>query len=228
MLGQYVNVLGQEIINVSVNVVAFLPNLIIGIIILLIGWLFGVILGRATIHVFEILKLNDLFDKFGVSRLSKKAGHHFTVGTFFGALVRWTILIAFSLAAADIFGLNYISDFLVNILSYLPSVFIAGFIIVIGNVLANLSEKVIDGSVRASGLRVTFAGALAKYAIMFTAILAALNQLNILTIFTNSLFIGVIAAVALAFGLAFGLGGKDAASRAINKLEKDFTSKKDK
>ena len=59
---------------------------------------------------------------------------------------------------------------------------------------------------------------------MFTAILAALNQLNIITVFTNALFIGVIAALALAFGLlAFGLGGKGAAERAIEKLEKDFT-----
>lgn len=225
MLGQYVNVLGQELIDVSVRVVAFLPHLIIGIIILLVGWLFGVILGRATVHVFEILRLNEFFDKLGVSRLSKKTGHNFTVGTFFGALVRWTILIAFSLAAADIFGLYYISTFLVSILSYLPSVFIAGFIIVIGNIFANFSEKVIDGSVRASGLRVSFAGALAKYAIMITAILAALNQLNILSVFTNALFIGIVAAIALAFGLAFGLGGKEAASRAIERVEKDFSKK---
>ena len=225
MLAQYIDILGQELIDVSVQIVSFLPNLIIGIIVLLIGWLFGLILGRATIHIFEILKLNELFGKLGVSHLSRKTGHDFSVGTFFGALVRWTIIIAFSLAAANIFGLYYVSAFLISILNYLPSVFIAGFIIVIGHIFGNLAEKVIDGSVKASGLRVTFAGTLARYAIMFTAILAALNQLNIITVFTNALFIGVIAALALAFGLAFGLGGKEAAERAIEKLEKDFTKK---
>jgi len=225
MLEQYVDVLGQELIDVSVSVVSFLPHLIIGIIILLVGWLFGLILGRATIHVFEILKLNNLFGKLGVNHLSRKTGHDFTVGTFFGALVRWTVIIAFSLAAANVFGLYYVSAFLVSILNYLPSVFIAGFIIIIGNIFGNFAEKVIDGSVRASGLRVSFAGALAKYAIMFTAILAALNQLDIITVFTNAIFIGIIAALALAFGLAFGLGGKDAAARAIEKVERDFTKK---
>lgn len=225
MLAQYIDILGQELIDVSVNIVSFLPNLIIGIIVLLIGWLFGLILGRATIHIFDLLKLNHLFGKLGVTHLSKKTGHDFSVGTFFGALVRWTVIIAFSLAAANIFGLYYVSAFLISILNYLPSVFIAGFIIVIGHIFGNLAEKVIDGSVKASGLRVTFAGTLARYAIMFTAILAALNQLNIITVFTNALFIGVIAALALAFGLAFGLGGKEAAERAIEKLEKDFTKK---
>lgn len=225
MLAQYIDILGQELIDVSVNIVSFLPNLIIGIIVLLIGWLFGLILGRATIHIFDLLKLNHLFGKLGVTHLSKKTGHDFSVGTFFGALVRWTVIIAFSLAAANIFGLYYVSAFLISILNYLPSVFIAGFIIVIGHIFGNLAEKVIDGSVKASGLRVTFAGTLARYAIMFTAILAALNQLNIITVFTNALFIGVIAALALAFGLAFGLGGKGAAERAIEKLEKDFTKK---
>lgn len=225
MLGQYINVLGQELIDVSVRVVAFLPNFIIGIIILLVGWLFGLILGRATTHIFEIFKLDHLFGKLGFYHISKKSGHDFTVGNFFGAIVKWTVIVAFSLAAANVFGLFYVSAFLVSILNYLPSVFIAGFILIIGSVFANFAEKVIDGSVRAAGLQVSFAGTVAKYAIMFTAILAALNQLDIITVFTNAIFIAIVAALALAFGLAFGLGGKDAASRAIERVERDFTKK---
>ena len=225
MLGQYIDILGQELIDVSVRVVAFLPSFIIGVIILLVGWLFGLILGRATSHIFDILKLNHLFSKLGFSHISKKSGQDVSLGRFFGGLVKWTVIIAFSLAAANVFGLYYVSAFLISILNYLPSVFIAGFILIIGNIFANLAEKIIDGSVRAAGMRVSFAGSLARYAIMFTAILAALNQLDIITTFTNAIFIGIIAALALAFGLAFGLGGKDAASRVIEKVERDFTKK---
>lgn len=225
MLGQYVNVLGQELIDVSIQVVAFLPNFIIGVIVLLVGWLFGVILGRATSHIFEIFKLDHFFGKLGFHHISKRSGHDFSVGTFFGAVVKWTVVVAFTLAASNIFGLYYVSSFLVGVLNYLPSVFVAGFILVIGNIFANLAEKFIDGSVRAAGLKVSFAGTVAKYAILFTTILAALNQLDILTVFTDRLFTGIIAALALAFGLAFGLGGKEAASRAIERLESDFTKK---
>lgn len=225
MFEQYINILGQELIDVSAKMVGFLPNFLIGVLILLIGWLFAVILGRATIHIFDILGLDNFFGKAGLNRLSRKSGHRLSVGVIAGAIVRWTVIIAFALAAANVFGLYYVSSFLVGILNYLPSVFIAGFILIVGNILANFVEKLIDGSVRAAGLRVSIAGTIAKYAIMVTAVLAALNQLDIVTTFTNAIFIGFIGAVSLAIGLAFGLGGKDAASRAIEKIEKDFTKK---
>jgi hypothetical protein len=225
MLQEYVDILGEELLLVSAKVVAFLPNFFIGVLILLVGWLFGVILGRATIQIFEILGLEKFFAKAGLERLSRKSGHRLSVGVIAGAIVRWTVIIAFALAAANVFGLYYVSSFLVGILNYLPSVFIAGFILIVGNILANLVEKLIDGSVRAAGLRVSIAGTIAKYAIMVTAILAALNQLDIVTTFTNTIFIGFIGAVSLAIGLAFGLGGKEAAARAIERIEKDFTKK---
>lgn len=225
MLQEYVDILGEELLLVSAKVVAFLPNFFIGVLILLVGWLFGVILGRATIQIFEILGLEKFFAKVGLERLSRKSGHRLSVGVIAGAIVRWTVIIAFALAAANVFGLHYVSSFLVGILNYLPSVFIAGFILIVGNVLANFVEKLIDGSVRAAGLRVSIAGTIAKYAIMVTAVLAALNQLDIVTSFTNTIFIGFIGAVSLAIGLAFGLGGKDAAARAIERIEKDFTKK---
>ena len=225
MLQEYVDILGQELLVVSAKVVAFLPNFLIGVLILLIGWLFGVILGRATIQIFNILGLEKFFAKAGLERLSRKSGHRLSVGVIAGAIVRWTVIIAFALAAANVFGLYYVSSFLVGILNYLPSVFIAGFILIVGNILANFVEKLIDGSVRAAGLRVSIAGTTAKYAIMVTAVLAALNQLDIVTSFTNTIFIGFIGAVSLAIGLAFGLGGKEAAARAIERIEKDFTKK---
>ena len=225
MLQEYVDILGQVLLVVSAKVVAFLPNFLIGVLILLIGWLFGVILGRATIQIFNILGLEKFFAKAGLERLSRKSGHRLSVGVIAGAIVRWTVIIAFALAAANVFGLYYVSSFLVGILNYLPSVFIAGFILIVGNILANFVEKLIDGSVRAAGLRVSIAGTIAKYAIMVTAVLAALNQLDIVTTFTNTVFIGFIGAVSLAIGLAFGLGGKEAAARAIERIEKDFTKK---
>ena len=222
MLNQYINILGEQVIEVSLKVIKFLPQFIIGVIILLIGWLFGLILGRAVAHIFEILKINHFFNKIGFGHISNKTGHDLSIGIFFSAIVKWTIVIAFSLAAANIFGLSYVSLFLLSILSYLPSVFIAAFILVISLVLGNFIEKLIDGTVRTAGLKAKFTGTIARYAIVFTGILAALNQLDIITLFTNTIFIGIVSALSLAFGLAFGLGGKEAASRAIEKLEKDF------
>lgn len=224
-MGQYVDVLGQELIDVSSRVVAFLPNFIIGVLILLLGWLFGIVLGRATEHIFDIFKINRLFNRMGLDSLSRKSGFNLSVGHVFGVIIKWTIIIAFALAAANVFGLYYVSSFLLGILSYLPSVFIAGAILIVGILLADFVERLIDGSLRAASLKVSIAGTVARYAIILTSILAALNQLNIVPTFTNAIFIGFIGAVSLALGLAFGLGGKEAAARAIDRIEKDFTKK---
>lgn len=222
---EYVDILGRELIDVSTQVIAFLPNFVIGVVILLLGWTVGIILGRAVEHVFEVFKLNAFFGKLGLDTLSKRSGLNLSIGHIFDVIVRWSIIIAFALAASNIFGLYHVSTFLLSILSYLPSVFIAGAILVVGILLADFVEKIIDGSIRAAGLKVSIAGTVAKYAIVVTSILAALSQLNVMIVFTNTIFIGFIASLSIALGLAFGLGGKDAAARAIEKIEKDFTKK---
>lgn len=222
---EYVDILGRELIDVSTQVIAFLPNFVIGVVILLLGWTVAIILGRAVEHVFEVFKLNAFFGKLGLDTLSKRSGLNLSIGHIFDVIVRWTIIIAFALAASNIFGLYHVSTFLLSILSYLPSVFIAGAILVVGILLADFVEKIIDGSIRAAGLKVSIAGTVAKYAIVVTSILAALSQLNVMIVFTNTIFIGFIASLSIALGLAFGLGGKDAAARAIEKIEKDFTKK---
>ncbi len=222
---EYVDILGRELIDVSTQVIAFLPNFVIGVVILLLGWTVGIILGRAVEHVFEVFKLNAFFGKLGLDTLSKRSGLNLSIGHIFDVIVRWTIIVAFALAASNIFGLYHVSTFLLSILSYLPSVFIAGAILVVGILLADFVEKIIDGSIRAAGLKVSIAGTVAKYAIVVTSILAALSQLNVMIVFTNTIFIGFIASLSIALGLAFGLGGKDAAARAIERIEKDFTKK---
>lgn len=222
---EYVDILGRELIDVSTQVIAFLPNFVIGVVILLLGWTVGIILGRAVEHVFEVFKLDAFFGKLGLDTLSKRSGLNLSIGHIFDIIVRWTIIVAFALAASNIFGLYHVSTFLLSILSYLPSVFIAGAILVVGILLADFVEKIIDGSIRAAGLKVSIAGTVAKYAIVVTSILAALSQLNVMIVFTNTIFIGFIASLSIALGLAFGLGGKDAAARAIERIEKDFTKK---
>jgi hypothetical protein len=222
---QHIIDLGSQLFLVINKVLMFLPNFIWALVIVLLGWIFGTILGRAVAHIFDILKLDHLFNALGLVHLSKRTGHEIGLGRAFGGLTKWTVIIAFFMAAANTLGLAYVSMFLMQLVNYLPNVFVAGFILVITSVLSGFTEKVIDGSVRSVGMKAGFAGTVAKYAIVFTGVLAALSQLNIVDVFANTLFIGIVAAVSLAFGLAFGLGGKNAAERAIEKIEDDFSKK---
>jgi len=221
MLEEYTMNIGENLGQVFDKVFGFLPNLILALITLALGWVFGMILGRTVTHIFEVLKIDKLFNRLGLITLSKRIGYDVTISTAFGGLVKWSVIVSFLMVGVNILGLDYVSTFLLEIVSYLPNVFVAGFILIIASVLANFTEKIIDGSVRSVGMRAGYAGSIAKYAIIFTGILAALSQLEIMDLFAEALFIGIVAALSLAFGLAFGLGGKDAAARAIEKIGND-------
>lgn len=153
-----------------------------------------------------------------------KGGFTLNSGAFIGGLVRWFLVIVFLVASLDILGLAQVNEFLKNVvLSYLPNVIVATLILVVAAFIANAMQKLVVGSAKAAGAPSThFLGGLTKWSIWIFAILAALYQLGIAGAFSQTLFTGFVAMVAIAGGLAFGLGGRDAASRYIEKLRKDI------
>jgi small-conductance mechanosensitive channel len=109
------------------------------------------------------------------------------------------------------------------VLGYLPQVIVAVLILLVAAVVAEAAEQVVVGSAKAAALKSAgFLGKVARYAIWIFALLAALAQLNVATLFVQTLFTGVVIAVSLAVGLAFGLGGQQAAARYLEHLQQDF------
>ena len=101
-------------------------------------------------------------------------------------------------------------------------------ILILGEIVAEVLRGLVAGSARAAGAHgANLAGAVAKWAIWVTAVLAALNQLGVATEFVQTLFTGIVIAASLAFGLAFGLGGKDAAARTIERIRDEIKHHKD-
>jgi hypothetical protein len=199
---------------------SFVPSLILAVIIFIIGWVVGSVVGRAIAQVIEAVKIDKLFDSIGATRLFEKAGIKFSFGMFLGELVKWFIIIVFLMTSLEVLGLSQVNAFLSNVvLGYLPQVIIAALILVIAGVVANATKKVVEGSAMAMGMKsARFAGSVAKYAIMIFAFIIALSELGIAPAFMQILFTGIIAMLAIAGGLAFGLGGKDAAGKAIDRI----------
>ena len=150
-----------------------------------------------------------------------KAGFKVDASGFIGAIVKWVLVIAFLLAAVEVLGLSQFADFLGSVLAYLPNVIIAALIFVVAVIIADILEKVVR--VGAEGMRVGYgqvAGAIVRWAIWIFAILAILIQLEIASELVLTIVTGFIALIALAGGIAFGLGGKDAAAEAIDNLKR--------
>jgi hypothetical protein len=202
------------------EVVQFVPQLIVAILILVLGWIIGGLLGGVVRKLFKTLHLDTALDKAGVDELSAKAGYAFKPAKFAGELVKWFVILAMTIVALDILGLSEVTVFMREVvLGYLPLVFAAVLILFAGLLVANLVKNLVIGMVRTGGSRSpAFFGKIAYYLVIAFAVMAALNQMKIADELVQTLFMGIVFALALGSALAFGLGGKDAAGRYIDQL----------
>ena len=206
--------------NLSNDVFSFLPELLLAVLILIVGWIIGAMLQGIVERLFKALKVYEALDAAGVDKLTERAGYPLKAGVFVGALVKWFVIIVFFVAALDILGLDQVTYFFRDVvLGYLPRVIVAVLILLVAAAVANVAAASVSGAARAAEFAAhELLGTITRYAIIFFAILAAMSQLEIAPELVQTLFMGIVFGASLAFGLAFGLGGKEAAARYINKM----------
>lgn len=221
-----------EVIAISLQslfdrIMNFFPVLVIALVVLILGWIIGVSLGRLVQKILEAIKIDNLASSLGLDRLSARTGKKLSVAVFGNWLVKWFFLIATFVAAADILGLQQVSSFLYGqVIPYFGNVIVATAILLIGTVAANFLQGVVRHSLAAGGLHSSDTLALiTKWAVLVFAFLAALSELRVASLFVQDLFRAFVAMLAIAGGIAFGLGGKEHAHKALDSIEKDLTGK---
>ncbi|MCA9355451.1 hypothetical protein KC865_02775 [Candidatus Kaiserbacteria bacterium] len=210
----------HSVTSLWVDMVQFAPQLVVAILVLIVGWIIGGVFSGIIRRGFKTLHIDDALDKAGVDNLSKKAGYDFKPGYFAGSLVKWFVFLAFAVVAFDILGLGEVNIFMREVvLGYLPQVFVAVLILFAAMLIADVASKALVAALRTSGAgNPEFFGKVAYYLVIVFAVLAVLNQLQIADELVQTLFTGVVFALSLAGGLAFGLGGKEAAGRYIDRM----------
>jgi len=206
--------------------VGFLPTLLAALVVFIIGWLIAIALGKLANRIIKVIKLDLFLIKIGFKKALAKAKLKLDSGYFFEELVKWFFIIVFLMAASDILGLSQVTEFLKGILFYIPNIVVAVIVLLAAVIVANFLQKLVRASVEAAGLQAAgFLSGLTKWAVLIFGFIAALSHLGIAVTLINSLVIGLVAMLALAGGLAFGLGGKEQAARFIEKLKKDLGEK---
>lgn len=202
------------------EVINFLPAIAVAIVVLIVGAVIASALKRLTERVSKKVGLDSALDAAGVDSITEKAGYKLSAGVFIGTLVKWFVLLVFFIVALDVLRLDAVTIFLREVvIDYLPQVIIAVLILMVSVIIANAVRNMVIASTKLAGMnRPELFGKVAYVAIITVAILAALNQLKIATELIQPLFTGIVFAISLALGLAFGLGGKDAASRVIDSV----------
>ena len=216
----YVGVLRQSGTEMWGDLMQFVPELLAALLVLLIGWLVADILKGLVKKLFSTFKVNEALDAAGVDELTKRAGYPLKAGAFVGGLVKWFVIAVFFVVALDILNLDQVTFFVRDVvLGFLPKVIVAVLILLVAMLVAKFASEAVAAGVRFGGTHEpTFFKNLTYYAIVTFAVLAALNQVDIAPELVQTLFTGIVFALALGLGLAFGLGGKEAAGRYINKM----------
>lgn len=222
----WVDVIAVSLQSAWAGVIGFLPSLIGALIVFVVGLVVASGLGTLVEKVLEALKLDVALGRMGLGPYFERAGLHLRAARFLGQLVNWFLIIVFLLAASDILKLFALSAFLRDVLFYLPNVAVAVLIMLAAVVVGNFARQVVSASVMSARLHAaSFLGSLTWWSIVIFGFLAALSQLNVAVSIINSLVTGFIAMLALAGGLAFGLGGKEYAANLVNRLREQVERK---
>jgi hypothetical protein len=206
------------------QIMGFLPQLLGAIFIVLVGALIAWALRLVVEKLIAAVKIDDLLKRLQVSAMFKKAGMNLHVGKLLSWIVKWFVIILFIIAAADVLGWGQVTLFLGEVVAYLPNVLISVVILLVGIVLGSFVYDVVTTAVKTAKLGgASLLAGISKWSIFVFAFIAAMQQLGIATSLLQILTTGLVAMLALAGGLAFGLGGQEHAKKFLGRLKDDIS-----
>jgi Conserved TM helix len=197
-------------------ILSAIPRIVGFVIIVAIGWFVSSILARAVIGLLRAIRFDELMEKSGLADFTNKMGTGTSSAGIIAGLVKWIVRIVVLLVAFDVLGLPAVSDVMRQLILWLPNLVVAIFVLFIGGIAARALGNIVRGATAEAGFTnpETLAN-VTKTTVWAFAIVVAINQLGIATNLINTLFTGFVGALAIALGLAFGLGGRDLASRTL-------------
>ncbi len=197
------------------TLLSFIPALIGAIIVLVVGWLVSDFVGALCVRILERVGFETAAQRTGVSGFVARTGMRDPrASVVLAELVKWFIRLIFLEAAAQAVHLQAVVQVINQIVLFIPNLVVALVVLMIGVMVARLVGGIVRGSAAEAGFdNPNLIASLAQWAIVAFAVIVAVNQIGIAATLVNTLFMAFVGAVALALGLAFGLGGRDVAGR---------------
>jgi len=199
----------MSVLNVFLNsVILFLPNLVGAIILLLIGWIVGVIIGRIT---------REILRRFKVDEFIAKGKPAIRLSDVFPVLFEWIIYLVFIQSAVQILGVTALALFVDKVIIFIPGLLGAAIVIIIGYALAEYVRKFLSKSkVLYSGL----VGTIIFWLVLYVAIATALPLVGIDATLINNILLIIVGSFGLGLAIAIGLGLKDTIAAIAKKQQK--------
>jgi hypothetical protein len=198
-----------------------LPNIFLGIVIILLGLYISKKIRDLVIHFLNRLRLNQMLSSLGWQEFFNRFNTKLDIPRFFGTITQIYFLLWVVLLVLDMLSLSIVGDIISNIINYYPNIFISIVIFIVAVFIADFSKKIIVSDFREEKLTYSnFLGNIIASSVWVIAILSILYQLQIAQTLILIAFIGFITLIVLTVGIAFGLGGKEIARKTLEDIEK--------
>jgi hypothetical protein len=193
-----------------------IPRIIGFLVILVIGWFISGLLASAVAALLRAVRFNELAQRSGFSGFVNNMGVRTDASGLLANIVKWFVRLIVLVVAFDALGLPAVSQVLQQFLLWIPNLVVAVVVLVIAGLAANALGNLVRGSTAQAGLgNPDLLATIARVAVWGFGIVVAVNQIGIAQTLVNTLFMGFIGALALAAGLAFGLGGRETAAQIV-------------
>lgn len=215
--------LNEILTNFFIKLTNYLPNFFGGLFILIVGIVIAGILKKLLKSIFQFFRFSLILEK--TNLVDEKDVDIWE--EVLAEVLRWTIIILFLIPTLETWGLSRATIVLNQILLYIPNVLVAVIIGFVGIIFANLMSNVVKHSTTTLGSTSSRTlSTFSKWSIIFFTVLVTLSQLGVAQDLIRILFTGIVLMVAIAGGLAFGLGGKDMAKNILEEAKKNLTTQK--
>jgi mechanosensitive ion channel-like protein len=198
------------------NFLSAIPRIIGFAVVLIVGWIVSSLLGRGVEALLHAVRFNDLARRSGFAAFVQKMGVRDDPAGVIAGIVKWFVRLITLVVAFDTLGLPAVSGVLQQLLLWLPNLVVALVVLVIGGLAANALSQLVRGATAEAGFsNPELLATVTRVAVWGFSIVVAVNQLGIATALINTLLVGIVGAFSIAFGLAFGLGGRDRAAQLL-------------
>jgi hypothetical protein len=195
---------------------AAIPRIIGFLLILAIGWFVASLVARGVAALLRAIDLDRHARRAGFDEITRRMGVRSDAAGFVALIAKWFVRLITLVVAFDALGVPAVSEVLRQLVMWLPDLVVAMLVLVAGGVAAGALANLVGSATARAGLaNPKVMATVARVAVWSFAILVAVNQIGVGTTLVQTLFMAVVGAVALAVGLAFGLGGRETAGRVV-------------
>jgi len=200
----------------------FLPKLLAALVLLFLGWIIAKLVRGGVRRLLALAHFDQLSEKTGVEEFLKHGDMLITFSGIISEVCYWLVLLIVLVTVSSSLGLTAVADLFNRVALYLPNIIVAVLIVIFGTLLARFINRMVFAWLRNLGVEGALTiSTIAEYGVQIFAVFVALEQLAIGTQLLTTAFAILFGALCLALALAFGLGGREWAGRAIDRWAKN-------